>query len=172
MRTLVAVSVLTLAACAGSAEFRELGSGPARELGAVAPDAGGASLDQQAAPADQTPTQPDQVQPPLDQALTLSFPVNGDCISVTCPTNAPHPIGCDLTFAGGSAKGCVAVAPGSSTVYFQEGNNCTPGEGNVSGVLFCSSLPGAGLDATTCPMKPASKITLTFYVADKSKCPD
>ncbi len=120
---------------------------------------------------DLPPPKPDLVPPKLDKAVIVSVPVNGDCVDVTCPPGAPHPLGCDITFSGGSAKACVAWAPGSSTVYFQEGNNCTPGQGNVAGVLFCSSLPGAGPSAATCPIKPA-QFSLQFYELDKSKCPN
>ena len=102
-----------------------------------------------------------------DEGCVLDVEVNidGDCVTASCPPQAPYPIGCDIVFSGNDPRGCVANMPGSSVVYFQEGDNC--GVGNVSGTLKCSSLPGAPLDAANCPMNKST----TYYPADSSGCP-
>ena len=60
--------------------------------------------------------------------------INGDCVTASCPPNAPHPVGCNITFDGGDDRGCVAHVPGSSAVYFQEGDACL--QGHLSGTLL------------------------------------
>jgi hypothetical protein len=98
---------------------------------------------------------------------TVSLPINisGDCVTASCPPAAPYPVGCAITFDGGDHRGCIANAPGSSVVYFQEGDKC--GAGHLSGTLFCSSTPGVGLNAVDCPI---NKI-MPFYPTTQSGCP-
>jgi hypothetical protein len=98
----------------------------------------------------------------IDEGCYLDAVVNldGDCLSAFCPAQAPNPIGCQITMDGGDSRGCVSHAPGSSEVYFQEGNacplclpliGCTGGAGRVSGTLRCSSeLTPVALNATNC----------------------
>jgi hypothetical protein len=90
----------------------------------------------------------------------------GDCVWASCPANAPHPVGCNITMAGGDCRGCIANAPGSSNVYFQEGNQC--GAGKVTGVLYCSSVAKNGLDAGNCAINKVYK----YYEANPSGCPE
>jgi hypothetical protein len=87
----------------------------------------------------------------VDEGCTINVEINidGDCVcSAPCPPQAPHPVGCQVTFIGGDERGCVAVA--GSQVYFQEGDAC--GAGKLTGKLLCSSEPGAGLNAQNCPI--------------------
>lgn len=101
----------------------------------------------------------------LDAVVNL----NGDCLSAYCPPQAPNPVGCQITMEGGDSRGCIAHAPGSAEVYFQEGNACpvcilpgfcTGGSGRVYGTLRCSSsATSVPLDATNCPINK----TETFY---------
>lgn len=87
----------------------------------------------------------------IDEGCVLDAMVNidGDCIGVPCPPQAPHPIGCDITMEGGDSRGCVAHAPGNPAVYFQEGDACPVviggipigGAGHISGTLRCSTEP-------------------------------
>ena len=45
-----------------------------------------------------------------DESCVLEVPVNvnGDCVEVSCPPEAPFPVGCNLTFSGGDDRGCIA----------------------------------------------------------------
>jgi hypothetical protein len=98
--------------------------------------------------------------------IDVEVHLDGDCLTASCPPQAPYPIGCDITMAGGDSRGCVASTPTSSTVYFQEGNAC--GAGKVTGTLKCSSQPGAKLDQTTCAINKSDK----FFPDTKDGCPD
>ena len=98
--------------------------------------------------------------------VVLDIDINGDCVYAHCPPEAPFPIGCDIVFDGNDGRGCVANAPGSSDVYFQEGNVCSAG--HVSGTLTCSTELGDGLDADNCPIHRQTQ----FYVDTPCECPD
>lgn len=98
--------------------------------------------------------------------VSVQVDLDGDCLTATCPAQAPFPVGCNLVFAGGDERGCVASSPNNSTVYFQEGNNC--GAGHVSGTLLCSNQQGAPLSESTCPINKSKK----YYPADASGCPE
>jgi hypothetical protein len=97
--------------------------------------------------------------------VIVQVDLDGDCVWASCPSSAPHPVGCNITMAGGDCRGCVANAQGSSKVYFQEGNQC--GAGKVTGKLHCSSVAAGGLDAGNCTINK----TYTFYEEDPAKCP-
>jgi hypothetical protein len=114
----------------------------------------------------------------IDEGCVLDVPVNidGDCIAVSCPPQAPYPVGCDLTMEGEDARGCVANVPGSSSVYFQEGDACPlpppfdfGGAGHVSGTLLCSTvLPAGPLGADSCTIHNKAQ---PIYAMDRSGCP-
>lgn len=89
----------------------------------------------------------------------------GDCITATCPPEAPYPVGCDVFFTPGDTRGCVASTPDNSTVYFQAGDQCD--QGLVTGTLYCSTEMGAPLDQQSCPINKQIK----FYPPDPSGCP-
>lgn len=81
-------------------------------------------------------------------AFDLTVTIDGDCLGIPCPPQAPNPIGCDITMEGNDSRGCVAHAAGNPAVYFQEGNACPffpgqPGAGHVSGTLKCSTSTDA-----------------------------
>jgi hypothetical protein len=97
--------------------------------------------------------------------VTVTVNLDGDCVTARCPPEAPYPVGCDITMAGGDSRGCVASTPTSPVVYFQEGDRC--GAGHVTGTLDCSSEPGAPLNATNCPINKPTR----YYPADRSGCP-
>lgn len=97
--------------------------------------------------------------------LEMKLALSGDCLTVTCPKEAPYPIGCDVKFTGGDDRGCVAYKPGASTVFFKEGNICSAGY--LEGTMKCSCKPGTGLNATNCPINKPTKI----YVTSSSACP-
>ena len=86
----------------------------------------------------------DVVCPPV---LDVAVNVSGDCLTVCCPASHPFPIGCNLNFAGGDSRGCVAYAAPAQCVYLQEGDQC--GAGRVSGTLRCSTQAGGALNAST-----------------------
>jgi hypothetical protein len=98
--------------------------------------------------------------------IELTVDIDGDCVTASCPPQAPYPIGCNITMAGSDPNGCVANSQGSSGVYFQEGDKC--GVGHVSGSLTCSSLPGPALDASNCALNKSNKL----YPADPAGCPE
>jgi hypothetical protein len=98
--------------------------------------------------------------------VTVNVDIDGDCVWTSCPPSAPHPVGCNITMAGGDCRGCVANASGSSKVYFQEGNQC--GAGHVSGQLYCSSVPANGLDAGNCSINKTYK----YHESTPSGCPE
>jgi hypothetical protein len=112
----------------------------------------------------------------IDEGCQLDVPVDidGDCIQVACPPQAPYPRGCEITMEGGDSRGCVANTSGQSTVYFQEGDACPflgiafGDVGNISGRLLCSTvLPETGLDAESCPINKSEPI----YPPDALGCP-
>lgn len=97
----------------------------------------------------------------------LTVPINlyGDCVTARCPPEAPYPVGCSVFFSPGDDRGCVASAPTDSVVYFQAGDQCNVGF--VSGHLLCSTVPGAPLDDTNCPINKPVQI----HVRDRAMCP-
>jgi hypothetical protein len=97
--------------------------------------------------------------------IEVDINLDGDCITTSCPPEAPYPVGCSITMGGADSRGCVANDPSSSTLYFQEGDCC--GSGHVSGTLYCSSVPGTGLNATNCTINKAQR----FYPASSAGCP-
>ena len=98
--------------------------------------------------------------------LVLQLDIDGDCVTASCPEQAPFPVACDIDFQGGDDRGCVAYEPGSSVVYFQEGNVCNAG--HLTGTLTCSTEPGAGLNAGNCPINKDDP----YYETDPDDCPD
>ncbi len=92
--------------------------------------------------------------------------IEGDCVTVECPSEAPYPIACDINFRGSDPRGCVAYMPGESTVYFQEGNDC--GSGRVIGTMTCSTIPGGRLNEMNCPINKED----TSYPRRARNCPD
>ena len=105
----------------------------------------------------------------IDEGVCLvqDLDLDGDCLVVECPSHAPHPIACDITFEGDDPRGCVAHRSGSSRVYLQEGNRC--GAGRVRGSLTCStrSTP-EGLNEMTCPINKTDR----FYTTNRDDCPE
>jgi len=97
--------------------------------------------------------------------VDVNVDIDGDCVTATCPANAPYPIACTITMEGSDSRGCVASSPQGSAVYFQEGDKC--GVGHVSGTLRCASQPGAALDAATCPINKSNPM----YPASPGGCP-
>jgi len=90
----------------------------------------------------------------------------GDCVTASCPPEAPYPVGCEVFFTPGDDRGCVASRPDDPTVYFQAGDECDAGL--VSGTLYCSDTPGAPLDQSSCPInKPDPR-----HVDDRDMCPE
>ena len=120
----------------------------------------------------------------VDEGCFLDVTVNidGDCIGIPCPPQAPYPIGCQIVMEGDDSRGCVAHTPGNPAVYFQEGNACPVviggipigGAGHISGTLLCSSQPlpapapgMTDLDMMNCNINKAEAI----YALDPSGCP-
>ncbi len=98
--------------------------------------------------------------------VAVAVNIDGYCVTASCPPGAPYPVGCAINFSGGDSRGCIANAPGTSLVYFQEGDKCSAG--HLSGVLFCSSTQKGALNAVNCPINKSVK----YYPASKSGCPD
>ena len=98
--------------------------------------------------------------------VVADLDLDGDCLTVSCPPEAPHPIACDIVFDGGDRRGCVAHTPGESTVYLQEGNQC--GAGRVTGSLTCSNLQGMGLNEMNCSINKERRL----YRLTREECPD
>jgi hypothetical protein len=98
--------------------------------------------------------------------VELELLINGDCVTTSCPADAPHPVGCNIVMQGDDSRGCVAAEPTGSVVFFKEGNKCDAGR--VTGTLLCSSTPGDRLDAVNCPINKPNK----YYPLDGSGCPD
>jgi hypothetical protein len=107
---------------------------------------------------------PDDGCPPV-RTCTVTVNLNGDCVTARCPAECPYPVGCNITMEGGDPRGCVASMPGNPVVYFQEGDVC--GAGRVTGSLRCSSVPGAALNATNCPINKPTR----YYPPARSGCP-
>lgn len=109
----------------------------------------------------------------VDEGCVLDVPVDimGDCVEASCPGSAPYPSGCDLNMMGGDSRGCVANTPGSSTVYFQEGDKCPflglGDAGHIVGTLFCAVEMRDPLSAMNCTTMKADNT----YPTDKSACP-
>jgi hypothetical protein len=91
--------------------------------------------------------------------------IQGDCVTAKCPANAPHAVGCKLDFMGNDERGCVATTASPAELFLKEGNDC--GAGRVVGKIFCSSKPGTGIDALTCPINKKQPV----YVTSPAKCP-
>lgn len=91
--------------------------------------------------------------------------VEGDCVTIACPPEMPHPVACQFDFQGDDSRGCIAHQPGESSVYVQEGRLCSAGQ--VSGYLVCSSEQVMGIDATTCPINKSD----ARYRAERGECP-
>lgn len=100
------------------------------------------------------------------QVVEVDLFILGDCVTATCPPEAPYPVGCNVIFTPGDDRGCVASQTDDSTVYFQAGDECD--QGLVMGTLLCSPVEGAPLDDENCPInKP-----VPIYAADRNGCPD
>ncbi len=119
-----------------------------------------------------TPPPADAGTPPLVDAGPGAEPIAvdiflvGDCVTASCPAEAPYPVGCEVFFTPGDERGCVASRPDSSVVYFQAGDECDAGL--VTGTLYCAATPGPVLDQTSCPInKP-----VPMHVGDRSGCPE
>jgi hypothetical protein len=97
--------------------------------------------------------------------IDVAVNIDGDCVTASCPANAPYPIGCAIMMDGGDPRGCVASTATSSVVYFQEGDKC--GAGHVGGTLKCATAPGMGLNSQNCSINKSQ----TFYPASSSGCP-
>lgn len=89
-----------------------------------------------------------------------------DCVSVSCPTEQPFPIGCaDMSYGGNDGRACVANNGGPS-VFVKEGNSCN--SGSVTGTILCSQVAGDGLTLETCPLNKSSP----RYPTSPGGCPD
>ena len=99
------------------------------------------------------------------ECLTIDLTIDGDCVTVNCPPEAPYPISCEIVFQGEDPRGCVASTPTRSTIFMKEGNDC--GVGAVRGSLTCSTTPGLGLNEENCPMNKE----VMFYPANDEECP-
>jgi hypothetical protein len=97
--------------------------------------------------------------------LTEEIDIEGDCVTIECPADAPYPVACEIEFQGEDARGCVANTLGESVIFLKEGNDC--GIGSVRGSLTCSTAPGSGLNAETCPMNKM----IAFYPETGDQCP-
>ena len=109
--------------------------------------------------------QPDPCDVDGSDCLTLELMIDGDCVTVECPPEAPYPIACEIEFQGEDSRGCVANTVGDSVVFLKEGNDC--GVGAVRGTLTCSAQPGTGLNADNCPMNKPNG----FYPSSGDACP-
>lgn len=98
--------------------------------------------------------------------IEVMVSLDGDCLTASCPAEAPYPVGCNIRMEGGDPRGCVASDPMSPVVYFQEGDAC--GAGRVTGTLLCSSEPGTGLAEANCVINKDTR----YYPRDRGGCPD
>lgn len=105
------------------------------------------------------------VDAPCDAPICQSISLFGDCLTASCPANAPYPESCQVFFTPGDDRGCVASVPTSPVVYFQAGDECNAGF--VSGTLCCSTTPKPPLTQQTCPINKPQPI----HVASKTECP-
>lgn len=148
-----------------------LEASPADSTAALSPNGNAALLDADVAGAytisliveDQDGLSSDKVEYTLQW---LNINIDGDCLTASCPAEAPYPVGCNIDMDGGDQRGCVASQPTSSVVYFQEGDVC--GSGHVGGTMLCSATPGLPLTEANCPMNKSQK----FYPAASNDCPD
>lgn len=102
---------------------------------------------------------------PCEQPVCQSISLFGDCLTVSCPANAPYPQSCQVFFTPGDDRGCVASVPTSPVVYFQAGDECNAGF--VTGTLCCNTTPQPPLTQQSCPInKPVQ-----YHVASKTECP-
>jgi hypothetical protein len=90
----------------------------------------------------------------------------GDCRRMACPAQTPYPVGCTVNMSGGDRRGCVAWAPGDTSIFFKEGNDCGAGQFTVT--LQCSSVQGT-INAQTCPILNKSD---RRYVSRERDCPN
>lgn len=98
--------------------------------------------------------------------VDVSIFLVGDCITASCPSTHPYPVGCDVFFSPGDDRGCVASTPSNSVVYFQAGDQCSAGL--VTGTLSCSTQMGSPLSSSSCPInKP-----IPIYATAPSGCPE
>jgi len=97
--------------------------------------------------------------------VDVNVDIDGDCVTASCPAQAPYPIGCTIQMDGSDSRGCVASSPQASAVFFKEGDKC--GVGHVSGTLRCASVAGAPLDGASCPINKQNPI----YPASPNGCP-
>ena len=45
----------------------------------------------------------------VDEGCIVSVPISGsDCATVSCPSTAPFPVGCNVTMGGSDCTACVA----------------------------------------------------------------
>jgi hypothetical protein len=95
----------------------------------------------------------------------IQLTLNGDCVTASCPPEAPYPVGCNINFVGDTPVGCVAHTSGSPVVFMKEGVVCDAGY--LTGTLECSCTSGPALDASNCPINKQQ----TYYPADSSQCP-
>ncbi|MEZ4474944.1 MAG: MopE-related protein [bacterium] len=103
----------------------------------------------------------------VDECIVeVAVVLDGDCLTVSCPPEAPFPVACDIQMSGNDERGCVASRPDRSEVYFQEGDAC--GAGRVRGSLSCSNVVGQGLNEQNCQINKRVR----FYPPDRSGCPD
>jgi len=151
--------------CAGSAEFGSWGAceGAVTPVAEVCDD--GVDDDCNGVADDGCPPPPPPP-PPGPTIVDVTVSLDGDCLTASCPPEAPYPVGCSIVMSGGDERGCVASTPTGSVVYFQEGDAC--GAGHVSGTLRCSSEPGAGLNEGNCMINK----DVRYYPTSRSGCPD
>ena len=101
------------------------------------------------------------------QNIQVQVEIDGDCVtsSPACPACAPHPVGCNLDFGGGTKAGCVVLQ--GSTVYMKEGKICD--KGRVTGTITCG-VTSVALDAQNCPINkpPGSDVR---YPDSPDGCP-
>lgn len=87
-----------------------------------------------------------------DASVTVAVDLK-DCSSISCPANAPYPVGCSIKMDGTSDRACAAGTPAEARVYFKEGDVCN--DQAIKGTLLCSATMGAPLDAKNCPLMHA-----------------
>jgi hypothetical protein len=102
--------------------------------------------------------------------VNVALEVPTDCSTIKCPASHPFLVGCLLKFDGDDCEGCVAHAPGTPSIYVQEGYRCGSSARVSGSYLKCSSCgPSVGtLNATNCPMFGK---TNRFYETAPTSCP-
>lgn len=98
--------------------------------------------------------------------VTITIDLDGDCLEVMCPPEAPFVLGCDVDFEGNDPRGCVALLEDGHGLYYQEGDDCDAG--HLSGTMTCGSVAGAPLSPALCPINKPDPI----YAPSPSYCPD